>query len=744
LKRKKLFSNPEYVGYLQNNTLAQQVYDGIAKTSSDGKTLIDFDTANSNIDLARQFQSGQIDRAGFFNGLRNYSLDPKTVEATEKRIDGYIQDSLDPDKAATNWEKYSDDDDFLYFQQKFMVPDEESQVEAVFQMYKNDANWLKVQEAKGNRSFIGEDGFVDDDLLRDHVRRKIQLIRGSLGAQGKEMVTDVQIRNRPSKGSGGSSGTPSTQDERKQLALRNDLESLGYEVKLPSILSDINSAAEVVSILGTPDNDLEPADLQFKRQLEISLNRTRGNDFGIPEVNQTVNQQNRRASSGNSINPGLRDWLENNTLDEAGFAVHSNLKSGNNPNIAPRTLDRNLGFYTNNPLNTKRRASSGPVYTRYDYEGDGLYTAVYSDLVEGIEANKDFIIRWVEGESPVFNEHLTQRGKTVDDMNIGDFYTKWATGATPEKIQIIADEAGISVDQPIKDVPIEDLFRGMLKVENDEVFDVLYGSGEIDVYDRSQPKVAERDTSNQTSAPNEVKTTAGLINDFLSDEISLELNRGFENFEDDEEINAEVNDTIKRMDESTDVLLNAIQDSYPEVYNRELNNMYRQRAELSMFNELREKEGSGETWVLKEFEAGSGRDIKVKALENGTYVARIAPDIVQTRGGRGRSRIIGPASLGEISLALREFGVSDNYKGELGDLSMFKDVDGRPRVKFEFRDKLIDSLVANGDIRLAEDGLVDPSVPLTRTTQSQPSTPTINSKPVVPSAAGRVVSKYYN
>jgi hypothetical protein len=203
-----LFTNPEYVRSVQNNALAEQMYGSMNKVSSDGKMLIDFGAANKNMELTRKFQSGEISRAEFFGGLENFSLDPKASDAKEAKIDTYIKDALDPKKAATNWESYKNDDGFLVFQERFNVPSLEDQVDVVFDLYKNDATWLKVQEARGNRAFLDAEGLIDDDALKAHIRRKIQLIRGSLDAQGGGVTTSVRVqRPIPAPRTGGTTKT---------------------------------------------------------------------------------------------------------------------------------------------------------------------------------------------------------------------------------------------------------------------------------------------------------------------------------------------------------------------------------------------------------------------------------------------------------------------------------------------------------------------------------------------------------
>lgn len=273
LETQKLFNSQEYIRHMQNNQLAADVYNGVSKVASDGETLIDFGAANDNLNLARSLQMGEIDRSTFFNKRKNFTLDPKSVDRWEQKVSDYVRDSLDPDKAATNWEQYKGDDDFLIFQEKFAVPDLESQVDTLYEMYKNNTQWLKVQEARGNRAFLGEDGLVDDDLLRNYARRQIKLIRGSLGAQGKEIAVDVDIQRRPSnrRGGGGGGGRSLTQSERRDAAMKNTIEAQGYEVVDPTILRQLNSASEAIRFLQTPVDQLPPEDQPFARDLRMAI-----------------------------------------------------------------------------------------------------------------------------------------------------------------------------------------------------------------------------------------------------------------------------------------------------------------------------------------------------------------------------------------------------------------------------------------------------------------------------------------
>jgi hypothetical protein len=85
----------------------------------------------------------------------------------------------------------------LIFKENFSVPSLDEQVDGLFEMYKSNESWLKVQEARGNRSFLDNNGLVDDNALREYLKRKVELARGSIGAQGKEIATDVKIQRKP-------------------------------------------------------------------------------------------------------------------------------------------------------------------------------------------------------------------------------------------------------------------------------------------------------------------------------------------------------------------------------------------------------------------------------------------------------------------------------------------------------------------------------------------------------------------
>ena len=503
-----LFTNPEYVKSVQNNTLTSQVYDQIAKQAGSGKNLVDYGAANNNIDLARRFQRGEIDRGQFFDGLQNFTLDPKSVDRWETQVDKYINDSLDPDKALTNWERYKNDDDFLIFQEKFSVPDLESQVDVVFDLYKNNGNWLKVQEARGNRQFLGDDGFVDDERLRDHIRRKIQLIRGSLGAQGKDIITDVDINRRPSRAGGAGRGAntgPRTAGERRNQQIQQSLNQSGYTINDPSIIDNLNSATEAIRLLETPDEQLtNPEDREFKRDLERAIEKTPGGDdqtTAAPNV-QIPQRGDTRTTGELNIAPApinATALLENKERDENGYLINQDLQPGDNNGVAPKVLGGvNLGYFTNNPLNIKG-PDTVPVIKRFDRESenDTIFHRVFPNIQTGLSAGFNLIDQYKSGRIGKFNNALSEQGKSLEDATLTDMYGVWATGSSPEKVKRIADAIGVSPDTKIQDIPTQELAVGMMAVENPQLYRSITGTQPPKV---QEPKKSDSPTQKANKA----------------------------------------------------------------------------------------------------------------------------------------------------------------------------------------------------------------------------------------------------
>lgn len=473
LKVRELFNDPNYQKYVQTNVLTSKVYDGIADAASKGDMLIDYEAANQNIENARRYQRGEIDTGKFFSGMKNFTINPAVADQFEVKVDGYIRDSLDPDKVASNWEKYKDDEDFLIFNKKFTVPDLESQVETVFNLYMENPHWWKVQKARGlDRSFLDDDGFVDEDKLKNHIRRKIELFRTSLGAQGKEIITDINITKRPSET--GSDGNL-TDAQKQDLLIRQDLDNMGYDVLYPSVLRSIDDATAVKYLLEIPESEvklLSKEQQEFRKKLQQSVVKKPPKPEPKPEE------------------PGAIQRKPNGELDINSLGtIYDDLRPGDNTNILPEQLTKNLGFYTNNPFNVKTESkdTTDPHIKTYDKEKTGGYHRVYPTMEDGFKAGAQLLVnRYMtdkgDGLPPnrKFRENLIKAGKTLDEATIGDMYKTWATGATDDHIKKIADEAGVDVDTPLLDVPIQGLLRGMLKIENPEIFKAIQAGTELE------------------------------------------------------------------------------------------------------------------------------------------------------------------------------------------------------------------------------------------------------------------------
>lgn len=480
-----MFSNPEYVKRVQNNAISTQLYDGMAKSVTSGKDLIDFNAANNNLELARKFQKGEIDRATFFNGLKNYTLDPKAVDGKEKLIDQYIRDSIDPDKAATNWEKYKEDDNFLIFQEKFKVPDLESQVDAVFELYKNDPSWLKVQEARGNRAFLDDQGLVDDEKLKAHIRRKIQLIRGSLNPNGQDMIVSQSINRKAgaSGSTGGTAGRASTAGERRNEVIEQSLINQGYEVLDPSILDQLGSASEAINLLETPDSEItDKGDKAFKPELQRAIRKRQGaqNISPVQSTSGSTPGVSTRTPQQMSTGPAPitpRERLENVQFDDNGYIINEGLVIGDNNGIVPKIMDSDLAAYTNNPLNIKGRDDQVPVIKRFDREGpdDVLFHRVFPTMQAGTAAAVNLITKYQKGDIGAFNTYLKNNNKTLSTATIADFYRTWATGADDQKIATIARVIGVSPNTKLQDVDASQLFMGVLSVESPRLFQSFTG-----------------------------------------------------------------------------------------------------------------------------------------------------------------------------------------------------------------------------------------------------------------------------
>lgn len=287
LETQRIFGDQEYIKFLQNNELAGRVYDGISKEAANGKTLIDFQSANENIEAARRFQNGEIGRDDFFTSMKRFTLDPKEVSKKEAIMDEYLENSLDPDKAITSWEQYKADDQFFVMQELFQVPSLDDQVDAYVGAFMNDENWKKVQEAQGR--FVGDDGFFDEDVFRQHVTRKIEALRGSLEDEGKEMVVGFKGQKKTvPRRSSGSGGGRMTESQRRNQLIRQGLNEAGYTINDPSIVAQIDSASDAIDILETPDEELTADDIRYKRVLERALTNRNANNTPTSSTQTTT------------------------------------------------------------------------------------------------------------------------------------------------------------------------------------------------------------------------------------------------------------------------------------------------------------------------------------------------------------------------------------------------------------------------------------------------------------------------
>jgi hypothetical protein len=154
------------------------------------------------------------------------------------------------------------------------------------------------------------------------------------------------------------------------------------------------------------------------------------------------------------------------------------LQPGDNPGVVPDKLDKDLAFFTNNPLNIKG-LDTLPVIKRFDNEKDGLFHRVFPTMEEGMKAGADLLKRYLTREDDnlpqnrAFAQNLIKKGKTIDEATLTDLYETWATSATEGKIKVIADELGIDPDEKLFDIQgitEEEFVFAIMRVENPEVF----------------------------------------------------------------------------------------------------------------------------------------------------------------------------------------------------------------------------------------------------------------------------------
>lgn len=444
----KLMSNPDYRKHIQNNAIADKIRDEIAETLA-GDNIIDYDQLSKNWENYEKFKNDEITFGGLQSNWKKFTIDPEYATSKINTTLGYIRDSMDKKKAPILHEKYAGDPEFLIYHGYMKIPSKEEQLNAIVNDYMNDKQFIKAVEGSGDGRFLDDKGYFDEQKFRDYWSGNLDLIRGGLGDDAVDVLAEIDKTKRTDSSS-------SSKEERQSNQVVKDLEGLGYEIITPSTVNGFESATQIDRIYNSDREELSDDEKklydEFHRGLRVlTPDEIKARDENIKRINT----------------------IQNN------LQQHSNLNPGNNNNILPEKLDKNLGYYTNNPLNIKTASKNTdvPYIDRYDTESSGGYHRVFGTMEEGIDAGIDLIDRYKSGENATFRSNLQKAGKSIEDATLSDMYKTWATGASDAKIQKIADDIGVSPDTKISEIDSDDLFKGILSIENPSIYKDFYGSG---------------------------------------------------------------------------------------------------------------------------------------------------------------------------------------------------------------------------------------------------------------------------
>jgi hypothetical protein len=231
------------------------------------------------------------------------------------------------------------------------------------------------------------------------------LARGSIGAQGKEIATDVKIQRKPtsgrrSSGGGGTSGRASTQSERNRNAIISELNSSGYEVVLPSITNRLDDAAQALYLIETPESELvdyrgipDTKAIALKRDLMRSIRPI--NQQG----SQPMNQQGMQTQSQEQQGEGISEE-ESTEIDNTIFNLQ---RKSQELEVLRKTKERAEGF--------------GDDTTEIDQEIE----AVSSQLEEQIKPYVEKVKK-IKGNSLVIEDILVGLSSSGSEVNASSFF----------------------------------------------------------------------------------------------------------------------------------------------------------------------------------------------------------------------------------------------------------------------------------------------------------------------------------
>jgi hypothetical protein len=200
----------------------------------------------------------------------------------------------------------------------------------------------------------------------------------------------------------------------------------------------------------------------------------------------------------------------NTTSNE--FQTIEGLSIGHNAGI--KTGGRNLGFATNNPVNIKGDPAKFPVTKDFDTEGpdDKVFQRVFPNMEAGTAAGQDLLAQYKNGKNATFNKNLKAKGKTGEDATLTDLYETWATGATPALIEKIANDIGVTPETKIDDIPVDQLFKGILSVENSQIHEVFYNGKETPAPATPTQAAATATAAAPVQTPQEIKLAQTIGN----------------------------------------------------------------------------------------------------------------------------------------------------------------------------------------------------------------------------------------